>query len=84
MVYGRERAASGVLTWKFCTLEMPAVGIHLKGIEARRADVVAAATQRTLESLAELLAGVGTGVVERQGLSATHKAREAEWVEAEL
>ena len=79
MLYGEERAASVVLTWKYCTLEMPAVGIHLKGVEARRAEVLAACVQRALEAITEHSTSLATAAVERQGQAATHKAREAEW-----
>ena len=58
---------------------MPAVGIHLKGVEARRAEVLAACVQRALEAITEHSTSLATAAVERQGQAATHKAREAEW-----
>ena len=79
MHYGRERASSVVLTWKYCTLEMPAVVIHLKGVDASRAEVLASCAKRMLEAISEHSTMVATAAVERQGQAATHTAREAEW-----
>ena len=63
---------------KYCTLEMPAVGIHLKGVEARRARCSRPACS-ALEAITEHSTSLATAAVERQGQAATHRAREAEW-----
>ena len=81
-VYWRERMLSEVSTWKYCTLEIPAICIQLKGVDAQRADVVAAAQWRALNALSELPTGLANVIEERTRQAASLKGQQ--WLDATL
>ena len=67
--YARERAASLVATWRFCTLEVPAVLVHLRSIEASRVEQLSEARRRALGAMSHL-----PGVVARAIEARTQQA----------
>ena len=72
-VYERERAASAVSTWTYCTLELPALCLHLKAVEANRAQRLAECQWRALDALSELPNAEMALVEERTRQAATLK-----------
>ena len=81
-VYRRERAKSVVSTWKYVAVEVPALCIQLKGIEATRGEVLATCQWRTLEQMGALPLAHTAAVDERNGRAARRKGKE--WLDATL
>ena len=81
-VYARERAASLVGTWKYCTLELPAILMQLKGIEAGRAELLASCHWKALDAMGALPAAHASALEERTRLAAMVKGRQ--WLDATL
>ena len=65
--YRRERASEHLRTWKYFTVELPAVCLTLQAVEACRAEALATATMRSLHALGEL-SGAHTRAVEENTL----------------
>ena len=59
--YRRERSKSTVSTWKHCGIEVPAVCIHLKGLEARRAEVLQGCLEQAVEAMGMLPTAAADG-----------------------
>ena len=81
-VYRRERATSLISTWKHCTLEIPAVCIQMKGVEASRSELLASTQWRALDQLSELPNASTNDMEERLRLAAEIKGRR--WLDAAL
>ena len=81
-VYRRERAKSVVSTWKYVAVEVPALCIQLKGVEAARGEVLATCQWRVLQQMEALPSAHRAAVEERNGRAARRKG--TEWLDATL